>query len=69
METVKDTRFKRRSAFRVFGKRYAGKDVYIKLRVELLKLEQAGGGSFILVMSFHFSERAFAESDFPYRER
>jgi len=69
METVKDTRFKGRSDFRTFGRRYSGEDVYIKIRVELLSLDQAGGGSFILVMSFHFSEQAFAESDFPYRER
>jgi len=69
IETVKDTRFRNRSELRIFGRRYSGADVYIKIRVELLSLYQAGGGSFILVISFHFSEREFAESDFPYKER
>lgn len=53
---------------RVFGKTYYGKDVYIKIRVELVSLEHASGNSFILVMSFHFSDRNFEKSNFPYRK-
>lgn len=68
IETVRDLRFPKRSEMRVFGKEYSGEDVYIKIRVELVSIEHANGDSFILVMSFHFSERNFEESDFPYRK-
>ena len=68
IETVQDLSFPKRSEMRVFGKKYSGKDVYIKIRVELVSITHANGGSFILVMSFHFSERKFKESDFPYRK-
>jgi len=67
IETVKDTRFPKRSEMRVFGKKYSNEDVYIKIRVELLSVEYASGGSYILVMSFHFSEKDLNETDFPYR--
>lgn len=68
IETVQDLRFPKRSEMRVFGKEYSGEDVYIKIRVELVSIAHANGDSFILVMSFHFSERDFKESDFPYRK-
>lgn len=65
MRTVKDLRFPRRSEMREFGRVYNGKDdVYIKIRVELLG---AYGRHDVFVMSFHYAEKAFAESDFPYR--
>lgn len=67
IETVKDTRFTNRSEMRVFGKELLGKDVYIKIRVELLNFFQAQGNSSILVMSFHFSDHKFKQSDFPYK--
>jgi hypothetical protein len=69
IETVKDTRHLTRSDMRVFGKKYSNEDVYIKLRVELIPQIGAVGDNFIFVMSFHFAERAFVESDFPYRKR
>lgn len=62
IETVKDKRFPRKSEMRVFGKKYSGEDVYIKIRVELLTTT----GSAIFVMSFHFAERVFVDSDFAY---
>lgn len=68
IETVKDTRFPNRSEMRVFGKQYSGEDIYIKIRVELVSLEQASGGSFILVMSFHYSEWEHKDNDFPYKK-
>ncbi len=68
IETVKDTRFPKRSEMRVFGKQYSGDDVYIKIRVELVSIAHASGESFIMVMSFHYSEWAFKESDFPYKK-
>ncbi len=68
IETVRDTRFPKRSEMRVFGKQYSGDDVYIKVRVELVSVEHASGDSFILVMSFHYSEWDFKESDFPYKK-
>jgi len=67
IETVKDTRFPKMSEMRVFGKKYSGDDVYIKIRVELVS-SLASGDSFILVMSFHYSEWDFKESDFPYKK-
>lgn len=63
IETVKDKNFPKRSEMRVFGKQYDGLDVYIKIRVELISL-QAMGGNYVFVMSFHYSEKAFQESDF-----
>jgi len=68
IETVKDDRFSKRSEMRVFGKQYSDEDVYIKIRVELVSIAYANGNNFILVMSFHFSEWDFTESDFPYRQ-
>lgn len=68
IETVKDTRFPKRSEMRVFGKQYSGDDVYIKIRVELVSIAYASGDSFIMVMSFHYSEWDFKESDFPYKK-
>lgn len=68
IETVQDLKFPKRTEMRVFGKKYLGEDVYIKIRVELVSITHASGGSFILVMSFHFSERNFKESDFPHRK-
>ena len=62
IETVKDTRFVKKSEMRVFGKKYSSEDVYIKIRVELLTV----AGNAIFVMSFHFAERVFVNSDFPY---
>jgi len=68
IETVKDTRFSKRSEMRVFGRKYIEEDVYIKIRVELISLEQAIYNNYIFVMSFHFSEWQYKESDFPYRK-
>ena len=67
IETVEDTRFSNKSEMRVFGKQYEEKDVYIKIRVELVSAAHASGNNYVFVMSFHFSEMDFIESDFPYR--
>lgn len=69
IETVKDTRFPKKSEMRVFGKKYIAEDVYIKIRVELLNTVEASGDSFIFVMSFHFAEEDFKDSDFPYKKK
>jgi len=63
---VKDTRWPNRSDMRVFGKKYSEEALYIKIRVELVG---AMGSNYIFVMSFHFAEEAFVETDFPYRNR
>lgn len=67
LRTVKDTRFRKRSEMREFGKVYHSSDeVYIKVRVELL--DKTGFGKHTaFVMSFHFAERSFAEEYFPYQ--
>lgn len=67
IETVEDIRFPNKSEMRVFGKQYEEKDVYIKIRVELVSAAHASGNNYIFAMSFHFSEMDFKESDFPYR--
>ena len=66
IKTVKDLRFPARSEMREFGKIYSGnKDVYIKIRVELLG---AYGNTTTFVMSFHFSEKTFSPQMFPYKK-
>lgn len=66
MGTVKDLRFPRRSEMREFGKVYSGnREVYIKIRVELMKNY---GNHYIFVMSFHFAEREFTASMFPFAQ-
>jgi hypothetical protein len=67
IETVEDTRFSNKSEMRVFGKHYEEKDVYIKIRVELVSAAHDSGNNYVFVMSFHFAEMDFKESDFPYR--
>ena len=67
IETVKDTRFLKRSEMRVFGRKYSNKDVYIKIRVELINKGYASGNDYIMVMSFHFSKWSFKKSNFPYK--
>lgn len=66
LESVKDIRFPKKSELRVFGKKYSGEDVYIKIRVELLDTVAASGSRFVFVMSFHFAENKFNVGDFPY---
>ena len=67
MQTVKDTRFPKRSEMREFGKVYNGtEDVYIKIRVELLGLY---GNATTFVMSFHFAEKSFTPELFPYKKK
>lgn len=68
--TVKDKRFPNRSDMRVFGRTYQAsgnsKEVYIKIRVELIDLSNFGNES-VFVMSFHFAEIPFRDVDFPYK--
>ena len=66
MQTVKDIRFPERSEMREFGRVYNGTDdIYIKIRVELLGVY---GDASTFVMSFHFAQKAFTASMFPYRK-
>lgn len=66
IKTVKDLRFPKRKEMREFGRVYNGnKDVYIKLRVELLG---EYGGTTVFVMSFHYAVKPFSVKDFPYRK-
>lgn len=61
--TQLDTKRKNKPEFWKFGKVYDGKDVYIKYRIE--NPDDFGTES-IYVMSFHFAERDFTPSEFPY---
>lgn len=63
IETVKDIRHPQRSEFWVFGKKYMEKDVYIKIRVEIIQRTH------IFIMSFHFSEIPFSEVHFPFAQK
>jgi len=69
IETIKDKKFKNRSEMRVFVKVYTGKDVYIKIRVELIKSSSAGVDNHVFVMSFHYAETAFKDEDFLYSKK
>lgn len=66
MQTVKDSRFPKRSEMREFGKKYGTDDVYIKIRVELLG---EYGNTVTFVMSFHYAEKTFIPAMFPYGKR
>lgn len=69
IETVKDIRFPKRTEMRVFGKKYSEDDVYIKIRVELFKPSSAGTNNCIFIMSFHYAEKDFSDSAFPYARK
>ena len=67
IRTVKDMRFPNRSEMREFGKVYNGnEDVYIKIRVEVIGIN---GKATTFIMSFHFAEKPFRDSMFPYRKK
>ena len=66
IETLKDLNFSKKSELRVFGKKYT-EDVYIKIRAELLS-KAVVGNNMIFVLSFHFAEYPFTDSDFPYKK-
>lgn len=67
IETVKDTRYPKKSEMRAFGRKY-DEDVYIKIRVELVSWDHASGEHYIFVMSFHYSTGRFKACRFPYRK-
>ena len=65
IDTVKDNDYPDRSEMRVFGRVYPeSKEVYIKIRVELMKLDCDHE---VFVMSFHFAEYPLSEEMFPYK--
>ena len=67
IETVKDTKFPKKAEMRVFGMRYSD-DVYIKIRVELMKSDMSGINNGVFVMSFHYAEHPFTANQFPYKK-
>lgn len=69
IETLKDINYPNKSEMRVFGRKYFDEDVYMKIRVELISTTHASGDSFIFIMSFHYAEKAFIDSDFPYKKK
>lgn len=69
IETVKDIRFPKKSEMRVFGRCYGDKEVYIKIRVELIQVSVSGVYNAIFVMLFHFSTVEFKDVVFPYCKR
>ncbi|MBN2697133.1 MAG: hypothetical protein JXR38_06280 [Bacilli bacterium] len=66
MESVVDDRLPNK-CLDVFGKSYNNKDVYIKFRVELFEMQRTYGKDLIVIVSFHYSDRVFNKSDFPYK--
>lgn len=68
MRTVKDIKFPKLSEMREFGKTYdATEEVYIKVRIEVFD-PNYGGAHTAFVMSFHFAEKPFDATSFPYRK-
>ncbi|MBQ8232812.1 MAG: hypothetical protein IJZ34_12930 [Lachnospiraceae bacterium] len=69
IRTVKDINRPNNSEMREFGKVYEGnKDVYIKIRVEVMKAGEYGVDNVVFVMSFHYSTVPFSSEMFPYAE-
>lgn len=66
IETVKDKTMPDRSEMRIFGKVYRKGEVYIKIRVELLKVTKFGVEDLVFIMSFHYSTKPFEKIEFPY---
>jgi len=66
IETVKDIRFPKKSEMRVFGRSYGDKEIYIKIRVELIQVSRGSVNNIIFVMSFHFSTVEFNDIVFPH---
>ena len=66
IETVKDKNMPNRSDMRIFGKVYSKGEVYIKIRVELIKATRYGVEDLIFIMSFHYSTKPFEKIEFPY---
>lgn len=67
IRTVRDINRPNNSEMREFGKIYGpNKDIYIKIRVELLKSGSCGIDNYVFIMSFHYSTIPFSESTFPY---
>lgn len=69
MRTVKDINRPLNSEMREFGKIYEGdKNVYIKIRVEVMKAGNSGVDNIVFVMSFHYAIKPFSIEMFPYAE-
>ncbi len=68
IRTVADINRPNNSEMREFGKVYdQDKEVYIKIRVEIMKSGGFGVNHVVFVMSFHYSTIPFGELEFPYK--
>lgn len=68
IRTVKDVNRPKNSEMREFGKVYeTDKEVYIKIRVEVMKSGGFGVDNIVFIMSFHYSTVPFDELTFPYQ--
>ena len=68
MRTVKDLRFSKKSEMREFGRVYnSSENVYIKIRVEVMKSGSFGVDHIVFIMSFHYSTIPFDRLTFPYQ--
>lgn len=68
IRTVTDINYPNNSEMREFGKVYnTDKEIYIKIRVELMKNGGFGVNHVVFVMSFHYSTIPFCNIVFPYR--
>lgn len=69
IRTVKDINRPKNSEMREFGKVYEiDKEVYIKIRVEVMKSGGFGVDHIVFIMSFHYSTVPFDKLTFPYRQ-
>lgn len=68
IRTVKDINRPKNSEMREFGKVYdLNKEVYIKIRVEVMKSGKFGVTNVVFVMSFHYTTIPFKDVVFPYQ--
>lgn len=68
IRSVIDRRYPDKDRFYEFGKYYSEGAVYIKTRISILDHHE-NCSNFLFVMSFHFAERPFTESTFPYKAK
>lgn len=67
LRTVKDEHRPYRSDMREFGKTYnESKEIYLKIRVELLSTSIQTMDNIVFIMSFHYTTVPFSKLVFPY---
>jgi hypothetical protein len=65
MYSMTDILYPQGNKLKVFGKNYAGSDIYIKLKLEF-ENDKSYENAIVLILSFHKSTRIFRSDEFPF---